>query len=105
MSDKIRGEFWGGQIEAVMAEIAREATICQVRLLDSGVIEAVMHGNASVCGKDNPRAFKKLRDLLMMGFVVQEKAIERLGATEVEEHAAVVREKLKARLGGRLGGA
>ena len=42
MSDKIRAQFWGSQLEGVMKEIAREAAICQVRLLDPGVIEAYL---------------------------------------------------------------
>ena len=59
----------------VMTEIAREAAICQVcQLLDPGVIEAVLHGNASV-GNDNPRAFKKMR-IAHDGFVMREKAFD-----------------------------
>lgn len=104
MSDKIRTEFWGHQLEGVMKEIAREASICQVKLLDPGVIEAVLHDNASVCGKDNPKAFKKLRELLMMGFVVQGKAVDRLGPLETQELVKTIRQHLSERLGGRLGG-
>jgi hypothetical protein len=104
MSDKLRNEFWGGQLEAVMNEITREAAICQAKLLDPGVIEAILHDNPSVCGKDNPLAFKKLRDLLMMGFVVREKVVERLGPVETDEIATAIREKLMAKFGGRLGG-
>jgi hypothetical protein len=103
MSDKIRDEFWGHQLDAVMGEIVREASICQVKLLDPGVVEAVLHDNPSVCGKDNPIAFKKLRDLLMMGFVVREKAFERLGALEADAIVQAIREKLKAKYGGALG--
>jgi hypothetical protein len=104
MSDKIRTKFWGDQLEGVMKEIAREAAICQVKLLDPGVVEAVLHNNASVCGKDNPLAFKKLRDLLMMGFMVQEKAVDRLGPLETEELVKTIREHLRERFGDRLGG-
>lgn len=104
MSDKIRTEFWGSQLEGVMKEISREAAICQVRLLDPGVIEAVLHDNPSVCGKDNPKAFKKLRELLMMGFVVQGKAVDRLGPLETQELVKTIRQHLSERLGGRLGG-
>ena len=92
MSDKIRSDFWGHQMADIVKEIVREATICKVRLLDPGVVEAVLHGNASVCGADNPVAFKKLRDLLMMGFVVREKAVDRLGPLEAEEIGREIRE-------------
>lgn len=104
MNDKIRTKFWGDQIEGMMKEMVREAAICQVRLLDPGVVEAVLHNNASVCGKDNPLAFKKLRELLMMGFLVQEKAIDRLGPLEAEELVTSIREHLRERFGDRLGG-
>ena len=104
MSDKVRNEFWGGQIDAVMSEIAREAAICQVRMLDPGVIEAVLHNNDSVCGHQNPVAFKKLRDLLMLGFMLREKAFDKLGPLEADALIVAIRERLKASLSGRLGG-
>ena len=104
MTEKVRTEFWGHQIDAVMTEIAREAAICQVKLLDPGVIEAVLHGNDSVCGHQNARAFKKLRELLMMGFMVREKAFDKLGPLEADAVIVAVRERLSERLGGRLGG-
>jgi hypothetical protein len=105
MSDSVRMNFWGHQLDALMTEIVREASICQVRLLDPGVVEAVLHNNASVCGHDNPKAFKKLRELLMMGFMVQEKAVERLGAVETEELVKTIREHLRERLPGGSTGA
>ncbi|MCU0940664.1 MAG: hypothetical protein MUC86_16420, partial [Burkholderiaceae bacterium] len=79
MTDKIRTEFWGHQIDALLTEIVREASICQVKLLDPGVVDAVLHDDASVCGHDNPAAFKKLREALMMTFVVRGKAFAGLG--------------------------
>lgn len=104
MADKIRSKFWGGQIDDVMSEIARQAAICKVRLLDPGVIEAVLHDNSSVCGSSNPRSFKKLRELLMLGFVVRQKSVEKLGPLETEALIESIRERLKERLGDRLGG-
>jgi hypothetical protein len=104
MTDEIRAKFWGGQIDDVMTEIARQASICQVKLLDPGVIDAVVHDNDSVCGKKNARSFKKLRELLMLGFVVRDKSSEKLGPVETEALIKVIREELTQRLGGRLGG-
>ena len=40
----------------------------------------------------------------MMGFVVQGKAVERLGPMETEELVKTIRQHLSERLGGRLGG-
>ena len=105
MGDKVRTEWWGHQLDAVLEEIAREAWICEVKLLAPGVIEAVLHGDESVCGARNPLAFKKLRDLLMLGFVVREKAFEKLGAVEADEMIRAIRDRLIERFGReRLGG-
>ena len=103
MTDRVRTEFWGGQIEDVMTEIARQATICDVKLLAPGIIEAVLKNNAAACGSTNPVAFKKLRDLLMMGFVMREKSVERLGALETQELVTSIREHLLKRFD-KMGG-
>jgi len=103
MADKIRTQFWGGQIEDVMTEIARQASICDVKLLAPGMIEAVLHNNEAASGSTNPMAFKKMRELLMMGFVMREKSVERLGALETQELVTTIREHLMERFD-KLGG-
>lgn len=76
-----------------------------MKLLAPRVIEAVLHGDESVCGSRNPLAFKKLRDLLMMHFVVREKVFEKLGASEADAMIGAIRERLLDRFGReRLGG-
>src|SRR5687768_12642968 len=102
--DKVRAHFWGNQIEDVMKEIAMQASLCRVRLLDPGVIEALLDNNESVWDGTNPRAFKKLREMLMLGFVVRDKSVDKLGPLETEALVKEVRERLKARHGDRLGG-
>jgi hypothetical protein len=104
MKDEIRTKFWGGQIDAVLEEIARDASICGIKLLDPGVIERVVHNDDSVCGQKNPIAFRKLRELLMLGFFTQERAFDKLGAVEADALITAVREHLKERFGGKLGG-
>ncbi len=104
MSEKRKTSVWTHQIDDVLLEISRQAALCEVRLLDPGMIEAVLHNNESVCGSSNPRAFKKLRDALMMGFVVREKAYELLGPIEADALIQSIRAKLKERFGDKLGG-
>ena len=104
MSSEFRAKFWGRQMDDLMSEMARQATICKVRLLDDGVIDAVLRNDASICGSNNPVSFKKLRDALMLGFVVREKSVENLGAGETEALATAIRERIKEHLGGQLGG-
>jgi len=101
--DRVRMGFWGEQIENVMTEMWREAAICDVKLLDPGVLEAVLNKNASVCGSANPIAFRKLRELLLVGLVVREKAFDKLGAIEAEALIREIREHLRAKFEGRPG--
>ena len=105
MSEKLDDlKTWTHQIDDVMHEIVREAAICDVKLLDPGVIEAVLQNNDSVCGHENPRAFKKLRDMLMLGFIMRDKVYEKLGPVEADELVNGIRERLRQRMGDRLGG-
>ena len=104
MADTHSTNRWGRHVDSIMLEIARQALICKVRLLDPGVIDAVLRDDDSVCGARNPIAFGKLRDLLRMGFVVRGKAFEQLGVAEADALVASVRELLRERIGDRLGG-
>lgn len=104
MSDEMRGKFWGRQMRDVMSEMARQATICKVRLLDPGVIDAVLRNDESVCGTSNPLSFKKLRDAMMLGFVVRDKSVKTLGPAETEALVTAIRDAIKEHVGGQLGG-
>ena len=86
MIDKARTLHWGRQIDAVMLEIGREATICKIRLLDPGVIEAVMQNNESICGSNNPRAFTKSGLMVGLGETREEimQVMDDLRAAEVD---------------------
>jgi hypothetical protein len=105
MSEQIRGRHWGRQMDDVMSEIARQATICKVKLLDPGVIDAVIRNDESVCGTSNPLSFKKLRNAMLMGFVVKGKSVDALGPVETEGLITAIRERIKSHLGNQLGGA
>jgi hypothetical protein len=104
MVDEVRAKFWGGQLDALLEEIARDASICGIKLLDPGVVERVLHNDESVCGQKNAIAFRKLRELLMLGFMTREKAFDKLGPVEADSLITVIREKLKERFEGNLGG-
>ena len=105
MSDEIRGKFWGRQLGGLMAEMSRQAIICKVNLLDAGVIDAVLRNDAwhIHSGKppkvDNPISFKKLRDAMMLGFVVRDKSVKALGAAETEALVTAIREAIQEYLG------
>jgi hypothetical protein len=108
MSDSILTNFWGEQFDDLIAEIVRAASICQVRLLDPGVVDAVLNDNPSVCGHQNDAAFKKLRELLMMTFIIRGRAFDSLGPIEaqtlIDEISARLRERMGSGAKGRFGG-
>jgi hypothetical protein len=91
-------------LEELDRELARLALLCRVPILEPGVIERVLHGDHLVCGADNPIAFAKLRDLLMMHFAVHKKWAAELGEPQVAAIEGYVIERLRKslpELGGR----
>ena len=87
--DPYQVAYWENNLEELDREVGRLATICRVRLLDRGVIDRVLHGDDSVCEADNPGAFAKLRNLLMMHGMLREKIADRVGqrqTVDVETH-------------------
>jgi hypothetical protein len=101
--DAVQIAWWAKNIEEIDREIGRLCLICQVRILDPGVIERVLRKDASVCGSANPVAFGKLHDLLMLHFGMRKKAVEALGqvqTAQIETHAI---EQLRSRFAEVLG--
>jgi hypothetical protein len=87
--DRYAIAWWAENLEALDREIARFAILCQVKILDPGVVARVLHKDASVCATDNPRAFAKLRDLLMVHLALREKSADALGSLQtvaIEDH-------------------
>ena len=80
----LQTEWWSKKFDDVDRELANLATICKVALLDPGVIERVLKNDATVCGTQSPKVFGKLRSLLMMHYVVRDKAVEALGTAEAQ---------------------
>jgi hypothetical protein len=98
-----RHERWTKHFDEIDREIAQLASICQVPLLDPGVIERVLHKDTLVCGSQNPRAFEKLRSLLMMHYSVRDRAVVALGEAETMLIMKDIVERLRSRYGDRLG--
>lgn len=96
--------WWARNLEDVDNEVARMAMTCKVRLLDPGIIERVVKGDASVCGTDNKPAFDKLRNALMMHYHVRERASGAMGEAATREVIADIVAHLRERFGDKLGG-
>ena len=99
-----RHQRWSKHLEEIDLEITKLATLCKVPLLDPGVIERVLHKDTLVCGTQNPRAFEKLRSLLMMHYSVRDKAVVALGEEETLKIVGDIVARLRERIGDRLGG-
>ena len=95
---------WLHHFDEIDREIAQLAIVCQIPLLDPGVIERVLQKDALVCGRKNERAFDKLRSLLMMHYSVRDKAVVALGEAETLQIIDEIVERLRARIGDKLGG-
>jgi hypothetical protein len=95
--------FWSHSLSEVDREVARLASICNVRLLEPGVVERVLGNDASVCGSANPMAFEKLRNVLMMHYAVRSRAAESIGQAGTNALVMQIVEDLKKKFGDRLG--
>ena len=77
---------WARSLEDLDREVGRLAMLCRVRILEPGAIDRVLRNDSSVCGADNPIAFTKLRNLLMMHFKLHHDWAAELG----EEQTAAI---------------
>ena len=98
-----RHERWYKHFEGIDFEIGQLAKVCEVQLLDPGVIERVLKNDSLVCGHQNQRAFDKMRQLLMMHYSVRDKALVALGEQETLAIIGDIVERLRKRFGDDLG--
>jgi hypothetical protein len=95
--------WWANNIEELDREIGRLCMLCQVRILDPGVIERVLAGDASVCATANPVAFAKLHNMLMLYFAVRKKSAAAVGELQTAQIESHVIEQLRNRFADLLG--
>ena len=93
------------QASAVAHEISMLAIACQIDIDEPNVAERILRNDTTMCGRDNPDAFGKLRRHLMAFFPLEEAAIERLGAGQVRDTLDAVRAEIRElRAAGRPNG-
>lgn len=80
--DPAYDERWSVNLEDVDREIARLAAVCQIPILQPGVIDRVLRDDASVCGSKNAIAFRKLHYLLLLHQAIRGKAAESFGEAQ-----------------------
>ena len=86
--------WWTKNLDELDREIARLAMVCDVSILDPGVVERVVHNDASVCGTANPAAFAKLHGLVVMHFLIRHRSVEALGQAQTTAIERYVIERL-----------
>ena len=87
--------WWAENLDLLDREIARMATLCEVRILDPQVMKRVLQQDDSVCGRPNPIAFAKLHDLLMMHFAVRQKSVDTVGQAQTAAIEDYIIERLR----------
>jgi hypothetical protein len=102
-TDSIQIAWWAKNIDELDREIARLCLLCQVRILDHGVIERVLRNDDSVCATRNPVAFAKLHNMLMLYFAIREKSVEAIGQTQTAVIEERMVEQLRSRFADLLG--
>lgn len=88
---------WSRHLRGIADELLHLAVACDLRLRDPGVIERVLKGDATVCGRKNDIGFEKLRKLLMATYDSLGKAIDRIGPEETRKITAAIRAELAER--------
>ncbi len=101
--DDLQIAWWAKNIGELDREIARLCLLCQVRILDHGIIERVLKKDASVCGTSNPVAFEKLHNMLMLYLANRQKSVDAVGQLETAQIEAHVVEQLRTRFAELLG--
>lgn len=98
VSASAQERYFGKQLAEIDLEVARQAMLCDIPLTDRSLILRVLNNDATVCGRQNPKAFEKLRALLTMHMGVRDKAIESMGQEEalamIEQSLAALRRRL-----------
>lgn len=87
---------WQRHLDGIATELLRLSIACDVRLRDPGVIDRILGDDASVCGRKNPEAFRKLRNLVMATYDSLGKSIDRIGP----EDTKMIADAIAARIAG-----
>ena len=85
---------WQRHLEGIARELLRLSIACDVRLRDPGVIDRVLKNDETVCGRNNPEAFRKLRNLLMATYDSLGKSIDRIGP----EDTKIIRDAIRSQI-------
>lgn len=75
---------WQRHLDGIANELLRLSIACDLRLRDPGVIERILKDDSTVCGRRNPEAFRKLRNLVMATYDSLGRSIDRIGPEDTK---------------------
>lgn len=75
---------WQRHLDGIANELLRLSIACDLRLRDPGVIERILKDDSTVCGRKNPEAFRKLRNLVMATYDSLGRSIDRIGPEDTK---------------------
>ena len=87
---------WKRHLDGIATELLRLSIACDVRLRDAGVIDRILKDDATVCGRNNPEAFRKLRNLVMATYDSLGKSIDRIGPEDTKMIADAIAARIAA---------
>jgi hypothetical protein len=79
-----RHRYWSRQIDGVAREVSKLSVACDIEILEPGIVDRILDNDDSVCGRKNPETFQDIRRLLMGLFVIEDRAVNRIGAEETK---------------------
>lgn len=85
---------WQRHLDGIADELVRLTAICEVDLRSPGVVDRILKGDDSVCGKKNQIAFGKLRRLLAATYESLNTAIGRIGADDAKALTDAIVERI-----------
>jgi hypothetical protein len=88
---------WNRHLDGIASELLRLAIACDVRLREPDVIDRILRDDAAVCGRKNPQAFRKLRQLVMATYDSLGKSIDRIGPEDTKMIAGAIADRLTER--------
>ena len=75
---------WKRHLDGIANELLRLSIACDVRLRDPGVLDRILRDDDTVCGRKNPEAFRKLRNLVIATYDSLGKSIDRIGPEDTK---------------------
>ena len=103
---KNKSRYFGDQFGAIAREISILAIACDIDIFAEDVADRILNNDATVCRRNNPHAFEKLRHHLLALYPLEERSIERIGVEQTKELLDGVRAAFrKLRNEGRPGSA